>query len=134
MKENERKQRRMFLRTVALGGVATTASLTSSMFPRKVFSQSKEEWRVINNWGQEPNDHLKLFAKMVSEGTEGLITIKFYGPGKIVPFPKTIEAVGDGTVEMGTGSPSFWKKKVPAMTYLHNIPFGLTAQEQKHMV
>ena len=129
MKENKRMQRRMFLRTVALGGVATAATLTS-MSPRKVYSQSKEEWRVINNWGQEPNDHMKLFAKMVSEGTEGLITIKFYGPGKIVPFPNTIEAVGDGTVEMGTGSPSFWARKVPPMAYLHNTPFGLTAQEQ----
>ena len=29
MKENERKQRRMFLRTVALGSVATAATLTS---------------------------------------------------------------------------------------------------------
>ena len=119
----------MFLRTVALGGVATAATLTS-MSPRKVFAQSKEEWRVINNWGQEPDDHKKLFAKMVSEGTEGLITIKYYGPGKIVPFPKTLEAVSDGTVEMGTGSPSFWKQKVPPMAYLHNTPFGLTAQEQ----
>jgi TRAP-type mannitol/chloroaromatic compound transport system substrate-binding protein len=67
---------------------------------------------------------------MVSEGTEGRITIKFYGPGKIVPFPKTIEAVGDGTVEMGTGAPNFWARKIPAMAYLHNTPFGLTAQEQ----
>ena len=131
MNDNRKMQRRMFLRTVALGGAAATATtLTSSMFPRKAFSQSKEEWRVINNWGQEPNEHFKLFAKMVSEGTDGLITIKFYGPGKIVPFPKTIEAVGDGTVEMGTGSPSFWKKKVPAMIFLHNTPFGLTAHEQ----
>ena len=129
MKEDKKMQRRAFLRTVTLGGVATAATLTS-ISPRKVFSQSKEEWRAINNWGQEPNDHMKLFAKMVSEGTEGLITIKFYGPGKIVPFPKTIEAVGDGTVEMGTGTPSFWKQKVPPMAYLHNTPFGLTAQEQ----
>ena len=129
MKENERIQRRMFLRTVALGSVATAATLTS-LSPRKVFSQSKEEWRVINNWGQKPNDHMELFAKMVSEGTEGLITIKFYGPGEIVPFPKTIDAVADGTVEMGTGQPTFWAKKVPAMKFLHNTPFGLTAQEQ----
>ena len=129
MKENERMQRRMFLRTVTVGGLATAATLTS-MSPRKVFSQSKEEWRVINAWSQKPNAHMELFAKMVSEGTEGLITIKFYGPGKIVPFPKTIEAVADGTVEMGTGQPSFWTKKVPAMAYLQNTPFGLTAQEQ----
>ena len=104
MKENTKMQRRTFLRTVALGGVATAATLTS-MSPSKVFSQSKEEWRVINNWGQEPDDHMKLFAKMVSEGTDGRITIKFYGPGKIVPFPKTLEAVGDGTVEMGKMRP-----------------------------
>jgi TRAP-type mannitol/chloroaromatic compound transport system substrate-binding protein len=129
MKEDERMQRRRFLRTVALGGVATTASLTS-IIPRKAFSQSKEEWRVINAWSQKPNAHMVLFAKMVSEGTEGLITIKFYGPGKIVPFPKTIEAVGDGTVEMGTGAPNFWERKIPPMAYLHNTPFGLTAQEQ----
>jgi TRAP-type mannitol/chloroaromatic compound transport system substrate-binding protein len=129
MKENGRMQRRRFLRTVALGGAAATATLTS-IIPRKAFSQSKEEWRMINMWSQKPNANMKLFSKMVSEGTEGLITIKFYGPGKIVPFPKTIEAVADGTVEMGTGSPNFWTKKVPAMAYLQNIPFGLTAQEQ----
>ena len=129
MKENKRMQRRRFLRTVALGGVATAATLTS-ISPHRAFSQSKEEWRAINNWGQEPNEHMKLFAKMVSEGTEGRVTIQFYGPGKIVPFPKTIEAVGDGTVEMGTGHPGFWAQKMPAMTFLHNIPFGLTPQEQ----
>ena len=129
MKENTKMQRRTFLRTVALGGVATAATLTS-MSPSKVFSQSKEEWRVINNWGQEPDDHMKLFAKMVSEGTDGRITISYFGPGKIVPFPKTIDAVADGTVEMGTGQPTFWAKKVPAMQFLHNTPFGLTGQEQ----
>jgi TRAP-type mannitol/chloroaromatic compound transport system substrate-binding protein len=129
MKKDKKMERRVFLRTVALGSVATAATLTS-MSPRKVFSQSKEEWRVINAWGQQPNDHMKLFAKMVSEGTDGFITIKFYGPGKIVPFPKTLEAVGDGTVEMGTGAPSFWKNELPPMAYLHNTPFGLTAQEQ----
>ena len=129
MKEDKKIHRRMFLRTVALGGVATAATLTS-MSPRKVFSQSKEEWRAITAWGEEPNEHMKLFAKMVNEGTEGLLTIKFYGRGELVPFPKTIEAVGDGTVEMGTGSPSFWKRNIPPMAYLHNTPFGLTAQEQ----
>ncbi|NNK95953.1 MAG: twin-arginine translocation signal domain-containing protein [Desulfobacterales bacterium] len=48
MKENTKIQRRTFLRAVAIGGVATAATLTS-MSPRKVFSQSKEEWRAINN-------------------------------------------------------------------------------------
>ena len=85
---------------------------------------------MINNWGQEPDDHMKLFAKMVSEGTDGRLTIKYFGPGEIVPFPKTIEAVADGTVEMGTGQPTFWAKRVPAMALLHNTPFGLTGQEQ----
>ena len=37
MKENTKMQRRTFLRTVALGGVATAATLTS-MSPSKVFS------------------------------------------------------------------------------------------------
>ena len=129
MEKDKQMQRRVFLRTVALGGVATAATLTS-LSPRQVFSQSKEEWRVINAWGQEPDDHKKLFAKMVFEGTGGLITIKFYGPGKIVPFPETLEAVGNGTVEMGTGSPGFWKAQVPPMAFLHNTPFGLTATEQ----
>jgi TRAP-type mannitol/chloroaromatic compound transport system substrate-binding protein len=129
MKEDERMQRRMFLRTVALGGVATTAALTST-FPSTAFSQSKEEWRMINIWAQEPNHNLKLFSKMVSEGSEGRIAIKFYGPGKIVPPLKTIEAVADGTVEMGTALPILWARKVPAMAYLVCVPFGLTAQEQ----
>jgi TRAP-type mannitol/chloroaromatic compound transport system substrate-binding protein len=106
MKDNESRQRRMFLRTVVSGGVATAATLTS-MSPRKVFAQSKEEWRIINAWGQKPNAHMELFAKMVSEGTEGLITIKFYGPGKIVPFPKTIEAVGDWNGGDGDGYSKF---------------------------
>lgn len=79
MKENERMQRRRFLRTAALGSAAATAALTS-MIPRKAFSQGKEKWRVINAWSQKPDAHMELFAKMVSEGTEGLITIEFYGP------------------------------------------------------
>ena len=50
MKKNGRMQRRKFLRTVALGGAAATAALTS-IIPRKAFSQSKEEWRMINILG-----------------------------------------------------------------------------------
>jgi TRAP-type mannitol/chloroaromatic compound transport system substrate-binding protein len=129
MKEDKRMQRRRFFQTIAYGGMATTAALTST-FPRPAFSQSNEEWRLINIWGQEPSPLMKSFAEMVSEGTEGQITIRFYGPGKIVPPPKTIDAVADGTVEMGTASPLFWARKVPAMVYLTCIPFGLTAQEQ----
>jgi len=129
MKRDESMQRRMFLRTVAAGSIATTAAIAST-FPRPAIAQGKMEWRIINVWGEEPSPWLRLFAKLVSEESEGRMTIRCYGPGQIVPLFETIDAVAEGKVEMGTAASPFWARKVPAMAYIYTIPFGLTAQEQ----
>ena len=45
------------------------------------------------------------------------------------PF-ESIDAVGNGTVQMGHGAPYYWKGKIAAIQFLSAIPFGLTTQEQ----
>jgi TRAP-type mannitol/chloroaromatic compound transport system substrate-binding protein len=41
-----------------------------------------------------------------------------------------MDAVGNGTVEMGHGAPYYWKGKVEASQYFASMPFGMSAQEQ----
>src|SRR3546814_1150752 len=41
-----------------------------------------------------------------------------------------MDAVSNGTIEMGHGAPDYWGGQVSATPFLASMPFGLNAQEQ----
>lgn len=59
----------------------------------------------------------------------GRLEVKLFASGEVVSAFESIDAVGAGTVEMGHGSPYYWKGKAAASQFVSNIPFGLTAQD-----
>ena len=120
--------RRKALKIAGGGGLA--AVLASGMAP--AFSQGKKEWRMQQTWGKTAPGLGRggnVFAEYVTKATGGSLTIREFSAGEIVPAFQTMDAVANGTIQMGYGYVTYWARQIPAMNYLGTLPFGLTAPE-----
>lgn len=120
--------RRKALKIAGGGGLA--AVLASGMAP--AYSQGKKEWRMQQTWGKNAPGLGRggnVFAEFVTKATGGSLTIREFSAGEIVPPFQTMDAVANGTIQMGYGYVTYWAGQIPAMNYLGTLPFGLTAQE-----
>lgn len=123
-------KRRQFLSGAAVAG-ATAA--VASTFSKPALAQDVREWRMVTTWPKNfpgLGTGANLLAEYINKASDGRLKITVYGAGEIVPAFEAIDAVGNGTVEMGHGAPYYWKGKVDAAQYIAAMPFGLNAQEQ----
>jgi len=61
--------------------------------------------------------------------SDGLLEIKFYEPGALVPPLEMFDAVRAGVIDAAFSSPGFWGNKIPALQLFSAIPFGPSAEE-----
>lgn len=61
--------------------------------------------------------------------SNGMLEIKFYEPGALVPPLEMFDAVRAGAIDAAFSSPGFWGNKVPALQLFAAIPFGPSAKE-----
>lgn len=124
--------RRGFLKSAGVAGTGAVAAAVSS-FPKPAISQDRKEWRMQTTWGKNSpllSTGPDVFADFVSKASGGRLTVKVYAAGEIAPAFGVMDAVVDGALDAGHGYPPFWAGKLPAMTMLTPMPFGLTTQEQ----
>jgi len=120
--------RRKALKIAGGGGLA--AILASGTAP--AYSQGKKEWRMQQTWGKTAPGLARggnVFAEYVTKASGGSLTIREFSAGEIVPPFQTMDAVANGTIQMGYGYVTYWAGQIPAMNYLGTLPFGLTAPE-----
>lgn len=123
-------KRRVFIKGAA---AASVAGAVTSGFAAPAISQGRMEWRMVTTWPKNfpgLGTAAERLAEFITKGTDGRLTVKVYGAGEIVPAFEAMDAVASGTVEMGHGSPYYWKGKNAAAQFLTAFPFGLLAQEQ----
>lgn len=121
--------RRKALVAAASGGIATV--LASRTPP--AFAQAKKEWRLQCTWPKNAPGLATgaiALSEFVSKATNGALTIRLFSGGEIVPPFQTMEAVANGTIQMGQGYATYWAGQAPAVQFLGPLPFGLTSQEQ----
>jgi TRAP-type mannitol/chloroaromatic compound transport system substrate-binding protein len=68
-------------------------------------------------------------AKRVSEATGGKFQIQVFAAGEIVPGPGVMDAVKDGTVEMGHTASFYFFGKDPTFAFDCAVPFGMTMRQ-----
>ena len=61
--------------------------------------------------------------------TGGTVKLKYHEPGALVPALEIFDAVANGAVDAGWGSPGFWSGKIPAANFFASVPFGPGAGE-----
>ncbi len=123
-------ERRTFLKQATIGTAAVAATLTVGA-PAVIASTKKIRWKATSFWNPKVKimfDGVKDFCQNVKEMSDGQLDIKMYGGGELVPPFGAFDAVSQGTVEMGTGSPYFWAGKSTAFNWFGSIPFGMNAQ------
>jgi TRAP-type mannitol/chloroaromatic compound transport system substrate-binding protein len=120
-------KRRDFIKVTGLGvaGAATVAA------PAIAQSMPEIKWRMTTSWPKTLDTihgGAEMMAKVVGEATDGKFQIQTFAAGEIVPGLQVLDAVQNGTVEMGHTASYYYFGKDPAFTFGSSIPFGPNAR------
>ncbi|MEK7820806.1 MAG: TRAP transporter substrate-binding protein [Pseudomonadota bacterium] len=121
--------RRKLLRVAGTGGMAAILAANSG----PALSQARKEWRMQMTWAKNSPalaTGANVLADFITKATGGALTVKVFAAGEVVPPFQTMDAVANGSLQMGHGYPAYWVGQMPAINFLSPIPFGITSQEQ----
>src|ERR1700704_7052216 len=113
--ENSMK-RRDFIKVTGIGvaGAATMAA------PAIAQSMPEIKWRMPTSWPKSLDTlhgGAEMMAKMVAEATDNKFQIQTFAGGEIVPGPQVLDAVQNGTVEMGHTASYYYFGKDPTFAF-----------------
>jgi TRAP-type mannitol/chloroaromatic compound transport system substrate-binding protein len=119
----ELMKRRDFIKVTGLGvaGAATMAA------PAIAQSMPEIKWRMTASWPKSLDTlygGAELMAKAVGEATDNKFQIQTFAGGEIVPGLQVLDAVQNGTVEMGHTATYYYFGKDPTFTFGSSVPFG----------
>jgi TRAP-type mannitol/chloroaromatic compound transport system substrate-binding protein len=116
-------KRRDFIKVTGLGaaGVATLAA------PAIAQSMPEIKWRMPTSWPKSLDTlygGAEMMAKMVAEATDNKFQIQTFAGGEIVPGLQVLDAVQNGTCEIGHTASYYYFGKDPTFTFGSSVPFG----------
>src|SRR5438067_35555 len=120
-------KRREFLQTTALGLAASAVAA-----PAVAQSMPEIKWRLAASWPKSLDTlwgGVEFFCKRVAEITDNRFQIQPFAAGELVPGLQVLDAVQNGTVEMGNTAMYYYWGKDPAMTFGTALPFGLNSRQ-----
>jgi TRAP-type mannitol/chloroaromatic compound transport system substrate-binding protein len=112
------------------GGVAGV--LAAGAAPAFAQSQPEVKWRLTSSF---PKSLDTIFgaadevSKRVAAATDNKFQIKVFSAGEIVPGLQVLDAVQNGTVEMGHTVSYYYFGKDPTFAFDAAVPFGLNARQ-----
>lgn len=115
-----------------LAGTAA-ASAAASTFPAPAIAQGRLSWKMITAWPKNfpgLGTGAQRIADAITEMSDGMLTIKLFAAGELVPPLEVFDAVRQGTAEMSHSAPAYWTGKNKSIAFFAVVPGGLVAQEQ----
>src|SRR5713101_593624 len=109
-------KRRDFIKVTGIGaaGAATLAA------PAIAQSMPEIKWRMAASW-QKSLETLyvvaELLAKAVAEATDNKFQIQVFAAGEIVPALQVLDAVSNGTIEIGHTASYYYFGKDPTFAF-----------------
>ena len=134
--------RRSFL-TGGLVGAATgiVGAAAAGVFGREpvrgapgIITRRHVRWRLASSFPQSLDTiygAAEVLAERVAAMTDGAFTIACHQAGELVPALQVMDAVQNGSVEIGQTGGYYYTGKAPALAFDTCVPFGLTAREQQ---
>jgi TRAP-type mannitol/chloroaromatic compound transport system substrate-binding protein len=122
-------KRRQFL-TAAGVGVAAAATIAK---PAIAQSMPEIKWRLTSSFPKSLDTIYgasDVFAKYVSDMTDGKFQMQVFAAGEIVPGLQAQDAVTNGTVEVCHTASYYYVGKDPTYAFGTAVPFGLNARQQ----
>ena len=126
-------QRRKFLRSAGAGGGAVIAAGTLAA-PAIAQSMPELKWRLASSFPKSLDTLFgagETFAKYIGEMTDNKFQIRVFAAGEIVPGLQVLDAVQNGTVEMGHSAGTYYVGKDPTFAIDTALPFGTNARQQE---
>jgi len=120
-------ERRSFVRSAGLAGV-----LAAGTAPAIVHAQANIRWRLTSGFPKALDTIFgaaDTFSRKVKEMSGGKFEISTHAAGELVPMPGLVDAVQNGTVEMGHTAPYYYFGKNDAFALGCAIPFGLNSRQ-----
>lgn len=121
-------ERRSFLKKAAAGtvvGVAAAPAIASELPTLK--------WRLASSFPKNLDTiygAAETFCNRVKDLTDGKFLIRPYAAPEIVAFNEVLDAVKDGTVEMGHTASYYYYGKDATFAFDCAVPFGLNSRQQ----
>ena len=137
-KTRRKTTRRRFLRGAAVGAAGATLAGCSGGAPGEgtgpvVQTNKRVTWRLVSSFPRSL-DTLFGCAERLSECLESMSAGRFrlrpYSAGELVPAFSVLDAVQQGTVQVGHSASYYYIGKNPALAFDTGVPFGLTARQQ----
>jgi TRAP-type mannitol/chloroaromatic compound transport system substrate-binding protein len=122
-------KRRDFLTKSMLAGTATAATALAS----PAIASGTIEWRMVHSWPKGlPGVGVgaERLARRIETMSGGRMKINVFAAGELVPALGCMDAVMDGTAEMGHDASFYHVGKHPMLAAFFAVPFGMTADEQ----
>ncbi len=115
-------KRRDFIKATGLGvaGAAVAAPAIAQSMP-------EIKWRMTASWPKSldtPYGGAEVMAKAVAEATDNKFQIQVFAAGEIVPGLQVLDAVQNGTVEMGHTAMYYYFGKDPTFALATAVAFG----------
>jgi len=120
-------ERRSFVQGAGLAGV-----LAAGVAPAVVHAQANIRWRLTSAFPKSLDTiygAAEVFAAKVKDMSGGKFEISVHANGELVPMPGLVDAVQNGTVEMGHTAPYYYFGKNDAFALGCAIPFGLNSRQ-----
>ena len=83
---------------------------------------------MVTSWPKRlpgPGMSAERIAERINAMSGGRLQITVRAAGEMVPALEVLDAVGDGTAEIGHTAAFYWQGKIPAAAFFTTVPFGL---------
>src|SRR4051812_19255573 len=121
-------KRRDFIKVTGLGAAAAATVAA----PAIAQSMPEIKWRMPTSWPKSLDTlygGAEMMAKVVAEATDNKFQIQTFAGGEIVPGLQVLDAVQNGTVEIGNTACYYYWGKDAAFTFGTALPFGLNTRQ-----
>ncbi|MEM7616539.1 MAG: TRAP transporter substrate-binding protein, partial [Pseudomonadota bacterium] len=112
----------------ALGGGAAAATTLAA----PAYAQGNRTLTMVTTWGRGlagVHDSAQRAADMITEMSDGSLTIDLKAAGELVGAFEVFDAVTSGQADMYHGADYYFTGQHPGYAMFTAIPFGMTAQE-----
>jgi TRAP-type mannitol/chloroaromatic compound transport system substrate-binding protein len=111
----------------ACGGQTTAAGPAAPNINR-----GRKQFTMVTTWPKNLpglGEAAERTAQRIAELSDGMMTVKVFAAGELVPALEAFDAVAGGTADMYHGAEYYWQGKNPAFNFFTAVPMGMTAQE-----
>lgn len=123
----------------AAGGIVTASAAgvfqrdKAAATPTDGKGRARVSWRLASGYPRTLDGIYgvaELLAERVAAMTDGAFQIRCHQAGELVPAAQVMDAVQQGSAEIGQSAGYYYTGKNPALAFDTCIPFGLTARQQ----